>query len=196
MGDERKMAAALLLMAPGAPFIYYGEEIGLTSPTYEAPDSDRRGPMWWSSSNGVGITDPPPEWNWPYKAPDGTAGGVEEQLANENSLLRYYIKVSNLKNKYPWLAYGYQIKNLNSIDDGDYKVESGSIAAYRVSNPDNPAQKLVIAHNTNYYTDISIYVRNAADVDGFSAKNSAWHSNLNSGTISLPPYSTTIITEF
>ncbi len=48
-GDEafakNKLAAALLLTLPGTPFIYYGEEIGMTG---VKPDEDIRTPMQWT----------------------------------------------------------------------------------------------------------------------------------------------------
>ena len=41
------MAAALLLTGPGVPFIYYGEEIGMTG---AKPDERIRTPMRWDAS--------------------------------------------------------------------------------------------------------------------------------------------------
>ena len=43
----RLAAASLLLTSPGVPFIYYGEEIGLTG---EKPDEQIRTPMAWDGS--------------------------------------------------------------------------------------------------------------------------------------------------
>jgi alpha-amylase len=48
-----KLAASLLLTAPGVPFIYYGEEIGLTG---RKPDERIRTPMPWTNAPNGGFT--------------------------------------------------------------------------------------------------------------------------------------------
>ena len=53
LGDMAKarVAASAMLMLPGMPFVYYGEEIGLVGPK---PDEQIRTPMQWSAApNGV-----------------------------------------------------------------------------------------------------------------------------------------------
>ena len=44
---RQKEAAALLLLGPGTPFIYYGEEIGMSG---DKPDEQIRTPMRWDRS--------------------------------------------------------------------------------------------------------------------------------------------------
>src|SRR5205807_1158963 len=48
-----RLAATLLLTLPGTPFIYYGEEIGMTG---DKPDPRLRTPMQWSAGPGSGFT--------------------------------------------------------------------------------------------------------------------------------------------
>src|SRR5258708_15325807 len=54
-GDVRraKVAATLLLTLPGLPFVYYGEEIGMTG---NKPDERLRTPMQWKGHSGGGFT--------------------------------------------------------------------------------------------------------------------------------------------
>ncbi len=54
-GDEAKArsAAVLYLTGPGTPFIYYGEEIGMTG---AKPDEKIRTPMQWSAEANAGFT--------------------------------------------------------------------------------------------------------------------------------------------
>ena len=48
---RRKVAADLLLTQPGVPFIYYGEEIGMSG---VKPDERIRTPMQWDSTDATG----------------------------------------------------------------------------------------------------------------------------------------------
>jgi hypothetical protein len=120
--------------------------------------------------------------------------GVKEQLANENSLLRYYVKVGNLKLRYPWIAYG-DIEGLNNWDS--------HVAAYRVFNPDTNAavKSVVIAHNTDYATPHGVTLPNASEYWGFAVKKSwesaGWEGRgpYNGSNFDLPGYSTVVFEE-
>ncbi|MDX9933661.1 MAG: alpha-amylase family glycosyl hydrolase [Sphaerochaetaceae bacterium] len=111
MGDLilQKQAAAVYLLLPGNPFIYYGEEIGMRGGS--GRDENKRTPMIWSLSDSEGITNPP-EGSDDIRPLDE---GVAEQLKNRNSLLRYYIDIIAIKNRYPALARG--LFNIMQVDD-------------------------------------------------------------------------------
>ena len=51
--SQAKIAAAMLFTAPGTPFIYYGEEIGMQG---KKPDEDIRLPMQWSAQANAGFS--------------------------------------------------------------------------------------------------------------------------------------------
>jgi glycosidase len=77
-------AAAILLTLPGAPFLYYGEEVGLQNGPTSA-DESKRTPMPWNSSGGF-TTGPP----WFGYAPGLAANNVASQTNDPRSLLSYY----------------------------------------------------------------------------------------------------------
>ena len=102
LDGHMRMAANLYLLAPGSPVIYYGEEIGMRgSRGGEMTDANRRLAMLWGDDdlirNPVGST---------YPADKQIQTTVADQLADENSLLRYYCKLLTLRHTYPAIARG------------------------------------------------------------------------------------------
>ena len=87
--DRAAMAAVLLLTLPGTPFIYYGDEVGMTDGTDVVVDvRDRsRTPMAWSGAPGLGFTDGIP---WLAPAPGWETANVASQEADDGSLLSLY----------------------------------------------------------------------------------------------------------
>jgi alpha-amylase len=87
-GDPAKLrsAAAVLLTLPGAPFLYYGEEIGLENGP-GGRDESKRTPMPWDGSAGGGFTTGKP---WFEFAPGKDATNVAAQAGDPASLLSWY----------------------------------------------------------------------------------------------------------
>jgi glycosidase len=98
--DKAKLAAFLLLTSPGTPFIYYGEEIGMTG---EKPDEDIRLPMQWTVTTNAGFTE-----GSPWRAPNAnyTAVNVATQENDPNSLLSLYRNLISLRNQHSALQTG------------------------------------------------------------------------------------------
>jgi len=132
LGDElekAKLAATLLLTAPGVPFLYYGEEIGLLG---KKPDEDIRRPMQWSATTHAGFTTGEP-WRAPY--PDFAEKNVAAQLADPNSLLAHYRRLIALRTQHVALRSGEFVKA---------KASAGTVlATMRVS----PAQTVLVVIN-------------------------------------------------
>jgi glycosidase len=81
-----KLAAFLLLTGPGVPFLYYGEEIGMTG---TKPDERIRTPMRWTPDPATaGFTTGTP-WQ-PLSEDDPATVNVESQAASRDSLLATY----------------------------------------------------------------------------------------------------------
>ncbi|MEM7802886.1 MAG: alpha-amylase family glycosyl hydrolase, partial [Chloroflexota bacterium] len=99
--NKGRLAASLLLTTPGIPFVYYGEEIGMTG---VKPDEDIRLPMHWSSADSqVGFTTGTP---WRPAAQDFNMTSVALQADDPNSLLSHYRNLIHLRNENAALRVG------------------------------------------------------------------------------------------
>ena len=97
---KARAAAGILLTAPGIPFIYYGEEIGMRG---TKPDELIRTPMQWTDENGAGFTSGKP---WEPVNSDFASVNVAKQTGDSSSLLEHYRKLIQLRNAHPALRVG------------------------------------------------------------------------------------------
>lgn len=114
-----KVAAAMLLTLKGTPFIYYGEEIGMTCekiakknlkdplgikcwPFIKGRDAERT-PMQWNDSPNSGFSENEP---WLPVNQDYLNNNVHIQKDNEASLLSFYRSLIWLRKKMPTLNLG------------------------------------------------------------------------------------------
>jgi alpha-amylase len=119
LGDAAKarVAASAMLMLPGMPFVYYGEEIGMVGPK---PDEMIRAPMQWSSAPNSGFTAGKP---WEPLQPDWKTKNVAAQDSSRRSLLNHYRKLIHLRNAHQALSSG----SLTLLQTND---TTGTIAAW------------------------------------------------------------------
>ena len=115
-GDPRRarLAALLLLTQPGIPFVYYGEEIGMTG---TKPDERLRTPMQWGAARG-GFT---AGRAWQAAQPDSATTTVAAQDRDPASLLNLHRQLIHLRVQYPALGSG----TLTPVAASD-----GAVAAY------------------------------------------------------------------
>jgi alpha-amylase len=86
-----KMAVTLLLTLPGLPFVYYGEEIGMTG---SKPDPRLRTPMQWTRGPAAGFTRGAA---WEPLQPDSMTANVEAEEGDGNSLLNLHRRLIHLR---------------------------------------------------------------------------------------------------
>ncbi|WP_181369520.1 alpha-amylase family glycosyl hydrolase [Flavobacterium album] len=110
---KMKAASALLLTLPGIPYIYYGEEIGMTG---VKPDELIRKPMQWAPISGAGFTT---GTSWQAVNADYTTKNVAAQQASSTSLWNHYRNLIAMR------------QGQNALTKGTFKgVTTSSTAAF------------------------------------------------------------------
>lgn len=115
--NKMKLAALLLLTAEGVPYLYYGEEIGMTQKE-KGDDIFKRAPMQWDTTEYAGFTsgksvwveeaawfpwrkNHQPWWKKFWDAQNKKSSSVEGQWEEEKSLLNFYKNLIALRKKHP-----------------------------------------------------------------------------------------------
>ena len=163
---KAKLAAAWLLTAPGVPFVYYGDEIGLSS-------AYARSPMQWDATANAGFTSGTP---WTPVGADYATYNVASEQNDPASILSAYRRLIALRAAQPALRRGsYQtlttdvggvyayartsgaetvvvLLNFEPLGQRDVKLSlppsalaAGTYAADNLLNPSAPAAPVTVA---------------------------------------------------
>ena len=151
---SRKMAAALYILAPGNPFIYYGEEIAMEG---AASDPDKRKGMYWSATDKTGYVPSIPD----ETRDEVPEKGVDELQKDDNSLLNFYKRVIALKNQNPEIKKGTP-KAVNFGEDNKetagYIMDSDGSKVFVLFNTADYATKVSVPEDTFKISEVRGYV--------------------------------------
>ena len=123
-----RIAATILLTLPGVPFIYYGEEIGMTG---DKPDERLRTPMQWTGTSKGFTTGRP----WEAAQADSLTTNVASESRSASSLLNVYRRLLRERAKSSALRNGELVP-----------VETGSDAVLAYIRRDSTGAVLVAAN--------------------------------------------------
>lgn len=149
-----KMAANLLCLMPGTPFIYYGDEINLKGKRgTEGSDVMRRLPLIWAQKDKAGQCKfPQDDFKYLENNITQVSFGINDQLEMNYSLLNHYKKAINIRNKYSFIKDAEFINKTKSVSD-KYK----HVLIYELKNNDD---SIVVIHNfekNNVEFDVSSF---------------------------------------
>ena len=108
-GDQTRLAFTFLLTMPGAPFVYYGDEIGmryvegLTSVEGGYMRTGARSPMQWDRSTNAGFSAAPTDQLYIAQDPAADRPTVQAQLPDPDSLLNQVKHLIALRQAHPAL---------------------------------------------------------------------------------------------
>jgi glycosidase len=132
-GAGLRSAAAILLTLPGAPFLYYGEEIGLQNGP-GGKDELKRTPMPWDASAGGGFTTGKP---WYDFAPGKEKENVAAEQNDPASLLSWYRQLIHTRHTSAALRTG----GLRPLSPAD---RSTPVLAFV---RETPEERVLVVHN-------------------------------------------------
>lgn len=132
-GDEAqyRLAAASYLLAPGTPFIYYGEEIGMAAVASLRGDPGLRTPMSWNTQANAGFSTATP---FRPLSPNARSHNVAAQRRRGDSLLAWYRRLLGLRNDIPALARGrYEGARVDDATWSYRRVLDGQVALVAIN---------------------------------------------------------------
>ncbi len=118
-GEKLKIAFAFLLSMPGAPFVYYGDEIGMKylddikSVEGGYTRTGSRTPMQWDSTKNAGFSTAPKEKLYIRQDETAERPTVEEQLQDPNSLLSEIKRMISIRKENAALSNDTEIEFIN-----------------------------------------------------------------------------------
>jgi len=139
-GDERRMrlAAATYLLGPGTPFIYYGEELGMTGAAGLKGDEELRGPMSWGPGRPFTTAAQP----FRPLSTNAAQRNAEDEAHDPTSTLAFYKSLLALRNGLPALREG--TFEQPSVDGAvlsfQRRLKGRSSVVVAVNTADQPAQ--------------------------------------------------------
>jgi alpha-amylase len=128
---KAKVAAAILLTLPGSPYLYYGEEIGMTG---QKPDPNIREPFHWEKQASDKSRT---RWMEPKHSTEAAIVPAAEQAKDPASLLNFYKRLIALRNASRALTFG----AMQPVDFG-----RGEVCAFERS---VAGESLLVLHNVS-----------------------------------------------
>lgn len=172
--EKAKVAAAILLTLPGAPFLYYGEEIGMLG---KKPDENIREPFLWQPKEQDSLRT---SWMKPEYVTEHTVTPLSVQMQDQNSIYNRYKQLIRQRNSSKALTDG-------TLEPAQTKAD-GVVSFTRTKDDE---QVLVMHNITNQPKEVTL----APSDQVFKNTRFSSHKDalVTATSIKLPAYSTLIM---
>ena len=184
-----KKAAALYLLAPGNPYIYYGEEIGAAG---SGVDPNKRLPFNWGDGR-ASLKNPP---GAKYSG-DQRFGTWKSQNRSTSSILTFYRNAIQLRNRFPEIGRG--VMEACGIDaSGKITTQSAIIAAGSSLNSTNSRNSRLAVYTLTWNGRTVLIVHNVGsdevvlDTSGYAGYGLVGSLQANGGRVTLDGTSLTM----
>ncbi len=157
-GDRLKLAFAFLLSMPGAPYIYYGDEIGmryiegLTSKEGGYNRTGARSPMQWDDSKNAGFSTADADKLYIPIDPDASRPNAKAQIEDMDSLRAEVKKLIAVRQAHKPLQ---NLGDIEFISDGSKGKPLAYIRSFEnekilvVINPSNDSQEISLKYKVS-----------------------------------------------
>ncbi|AMM52471.1 alpha-amylase [Rufibacter sp. DG15C] len=171
--NKAKVAASILLTLPGSPYLYYGEELGMTG---KKPDPNIREPFLWDiDSKDKSRT----KWMKPAYVTEKTVTPAAGQIKDKNSLFNHYKQFIKLRNHSHALTYG---------DLVPVTLSEPALSAFTRT---HAQEALLVVHNLSG-KEVSVIL--PENVQAFNKVHHATgKAKLNKNTLTIPAYSSVLL---
>lgn len=182
---KMKAAAAIYLTLPGIPFIYYGEEIGMSG---TGDDPSKRRPMQWTAGTHAGFSNATP---WEAINNNYATYNVATEQTDSNSILNWYKKLISIRHEEV------------ALRRGDYfaAAEAPTQVFSFIRTYESDTDIVLVNTGNQTYTDFTLNLSGSGINPGYKLFtdliNGGWwlgdlDSAFNLGTFEIGPYQTLI----
>jgi glycosidase len=188
--QKAKLAASLLLTAPGVPFVYYGEEIGLQG---EWGNDWNRRPMQWTDGAYSGFSTATP---WQPLGPGWENYNVSLESQSSGSIFSHYRTLIQIRNEHAALRVG-DLTVLTMTDEAIFsfvRVSANEAVLVLVNLGDQPVENVWLTKSESSLSE-GVYalvpILGEGDFAPITVNQQGGLFHLIS-TLTIPPYSTFI----
>lgn len=148
--SKARLVADIYLTLPGNPFIYYGEELGMSG---SKPDEMIRTPFKWSETG----QDAACNTTWIEDSQNADTKALDEQMADESSMYHFYQTLIAVR------------KSNSALTEGTYTAVDLNNDALMAYERESSEQKLLMIHNLSGDTQ-------TVDISGYQVKQVVYDS--------------------
>ena len=185
--NKTKFAQGLISLMKGAMFVYYGEEIGMSSPDTKS-DPSKRVAILWDKKDSEGYCTKSPESIVVKEATYYSYGSVASQMEDPDSILNYYKYANYIRNANPEIARG-----TTKVFD-DYYDQSSMVTVFqRTYNGSTITIVVNLSYENTYTINLNQEQLGYQAMTQYLCANYNEDVTLNGEAITLPPYSYAIL---